>query len=75
MDLYSLVVGLLASLIALLVYRIARLLRSPLRAVPGPFLARITDAWYFWIVWEGSFEKVNQELHKRYGNFTSQPVP
>jgi cytochrome P450 len=44
-----------------------RALFSPLRTVPGPFLARFTDAWYFWTVRKGSFEEVNVNLHKKYG--------
>ncbi|CAG9939596.1 unnamed protein product [Clonostachys rosea f. rosea IK726] len=43
-------------------------LRSPLRTVRGPFFARFTDGWYFWQVWKGSFQHVNQELHKKYGS-------
>ncbi|KAM0428145.1 hypothetical protein ACHAPT_007045 [Fusarium lateritium] len=41
--------------------------RSPLRTVPGPFLARSTDGWYFWNVRKGHFQDVNVELHKKYG--------
>ncbi|KAI1505313.1 cytochrome P450 [Biscogniauxia marginata] len=44
-----------------------RSLTSPLRSVPGPFLARFTDLWYFWKLWGGSFERVNKELHEKYG--------
>lgn len=43
-------------------------LRSPLRTVRGPFFARFTDGWYFWQVWKGSFQHVNQGLHQKYGN-------
>ncbi|KAF4908443.1 Pisatin demethylase [Colletotrichum viniferum] len=42
-------------------------LRSPLRSVPGPFLARVTDLWYLYHVRQGSFEKVNIKLHEQYG--------
>lgn len=37
------------------------------RAVPGPFLARLTRGWYAWKVWQGSFHQVNIDLHKKYG--------
>lgn len=40
---------------------------SPLRSVPGPFLARLTSLWYFLKVRTGHFEKENIALHKKYG--------
>ncbi|KAF4836184.1 Pisatin demethylase [Colletotrichum siamense] len=43
-------------------------IRSPLRSVPGPFLARVTDLWYLYHVRQGSFEKVNIKLHEKYGS-------
>jgi hypothetical protein len=46
---------------------------SPLRSVPGPFLARFTDAWYFWNVHKGSFEEINAKLHNKYGKVIAQP--
>lgn len=49
---------------------LVQILRSPLRSVPGPFLARFTDGWYFWNVRKGSFQDVNVELHKKYGTLT-----
>ncbi|KAH7110257.1 cytochrome P450 [Dactylonectria macrodidyma] len=54
---------LLANLFALL----ARQFWSPLRTVPGPFLTRLSSAWYAWKVWQGSFQEVNLELHKKHG--------
>ncbi|KAF5004052.1 hypothetical protein FDECE_9427 [Fusarium decemcellulare] len=54
-------------LLAFLIRFIVQSLRSPLRTVPGPFLTRFTDGWYFWKVREGSFQDVNVDLHKRYG--------
>ncbi|KAI8666719.1 hypothetical protein NCS57_00898100 [Fusarium keratoplasticum] len=53
--------------IAFLVRFLVQFIRSPLRTVPGPFLARFTDGWYFWNVRKGSFQDVNVELHKKYG--------
>jgi cytochrome P450 len=44
-----------------------RLLSSPLRSVPGPFLARFTDGWYMWRVSKGHFELDNLALHDKYG--------
>ncbi|KAH7111734.1 cytochrome P450 [Dactylonectria estremocensis] len=40
---------------------------SPLREVPGPFLARFSNIWYFFHVNRGEFEKDNLALHRRYG--------
>ncbi|KAL2686911.1 hypothetical protein Neosp_004454 [[Neocosmospora] mangrovei] len=42
-------------------------LRSHLRTVQGPWLARFTSGWYAWKVSQGSFHKVNRELHQQYG--------
>ncbi|KAI1100655.1 cytochrome P450 [Jackrogersella minutella] len=50
-----------------LLFRVYRHLTSPLRSVPGPFLARFTNLWYFWKLTPGSFEVTNQELHEKYG--------
>ncbi|KAH6972493.1 cytochrome P450 [Ilyonectria sp. MPI-CAGE-AT-0026] len=46
---------------------IIHLIRSPLKNVPGPFLARFSDFWYFWTVRRGHFEKRNREIHQKYG--------
>jgi hypothetical protein len=56
--------------IAFLVRFLVQFIRSPPRTVPGPFLARFTDGWYFWNVRKGSFQDVNVELHKKYGTLT-----
>lgn len=56
-----------AVVLALLLRFIVQSFRSPLRTVPGPTLARLTDGWYFWKVWKGSFQDVNLDLHKEYG--------
>ncbi|KAI1085585.1 cytochrome P450 [Whalleya microplaca] len=42
-------------------------LLSPLRGVPGPFWARLSDGWYFWRIWKGHFEEDNLQLHQKYG--------
>jgi hypothetical protein len=51
----------------LVAWRVGKALCSPLRSVPGPFLARFTRLWYLKNVWSGKFEQVNIDLHKRYG--------
>jgi hypothetical protein len=50
-----------------LLYFLVQALLDPLRAIPGPFLARFTRFWYFNKVYQGSFERTEIELHKRYG--------
>ncbi|KAI1412268.1 cytochrome P450 [Hypoxylon sp. FL1857] len=50
-----------------LLVQLYRHVKSPLRSLPGPFLARFTDLWYFWKLRQGSFEKVNKALHEKYG--------
>ena len=52
---------------AFIAHLLLRALLSPLRHIPGPFLARFTDLWYFWNVRKGSFEEVNLDLHRKYG--------
>lgn len=59
--LLSLVFGLLAFRVAWLIWW------SPLRDVPGPFLAQFTSYWKLRATYAGEFEKVNIELHKKYG--------
>lgn len=41
--------------------------RPALRSIPGPFLARWTDFWYMWHIYQGKFEYKNLELHEKYG--------
>ncbi|KAI1142063.1 cytochrome P450 [Hypoxylon sp. FL0543] len=50
-----------------LLLQLYRHVKSPLKSVPGPLFARFTDLWYFWKLRQGSFEKVNKELHEKYG--------
>lgn len=40
----------------------------PLSGVPGPFLASATRLWYVHSMRQGSWDKVNRNLHARYGN-------
>ncbi|KAI5459347.1 cytochrome P450 [Mariannaea sp. PMI_226] len=57
--------------ILILVVRLYAYFRSPLRKVPGPRLARLSDIWYFWNVRKGNFEQTNLELHRKYATFCS----
>lgn len=45
---------------------------SPLRSIPGPFLARFTRLWLLWHFWRGDFHKTNIELHNKYGTYQKQ---
>ncbi|PQE12870.1 cytochrome P450 oxidoreductase protein [Rutstroemia sp. NJR-2017a BBW] len=40
---------------------------SPLRHIPGPFLARFTRLWYCLSIYRGSYERENLALHRKYG--------
>jgi cytochrome P450 len=40
---------------------------SPLRHIPGPFLARFTRLWYCLAIYRGSYERENIALHRKYG--------
>lgn len=54
----------------LLAYRVLRALFSPLRRVPGPFLARFTRLWYFRRVNNEDFHNDNIQLHKELGTLS-----
>ena len=45
-------------------------LRSPLRDIPGPLLARFTRLWLFKELAHGHFEKTNIAIHKKYGKWS-----
>ncbi|PMD27974.1 cytochrome P450 [Hyaloscypha hepaticicola] len=50
-----------------LLYSIFRALSTPLRGIPGPFLARFTRFWKLKEIYKGHFEKTNVKLHRKYG--------
>ncbi|KXS97489.1 hypothetical protein AC578_9065 [Pseudocercospora eumusae] len=50
-----------------LTYIIYILLFSSDRKIPGPLAARFTSLWYTRALLHGDFEKVNLQLHKKYG--------
>lgn len=56
------------SILILFALRLYRALASPLRDVPGPFLARFTRLWKLYTIYSGRFEQINILLHKKYGN-------
>ncbi|KAJ0143267.1 Biphenyl-2,3-diol 1,2-dioxygenase 3 [Fusarium oxysporum f. sp. albedinis] len=67
----SLLFQLLLALLALTIsYKVAILLYnkfySPLRNIPGPIVARLTDLWYVNRIRKGHFERDNIALHRKY---------
>jgi cytochrome P450 len=64
----TLIVGILLAILATRVlYALYTQLASPLRDVPGPFLARFTKLWFFNRVRRGKFHHDNIALHEKYG--------
>ena len=54
-------------LVAQVIVFLSKAITSPLRSVPGPFLARFGRLYYFFRVSRGRWEQENIALHKRYG--------
>lgn len=42
----------------------------PLRHIPGPALAKVTDIWHLYHCWGGKRHHKLMELHKKYGIHT-----
>ncbi|KAH9839883.1 cytochrome P450 [Rhodofomes roseus] len=42
---------------------------SGLRSYPGPFLAKFTDAWMFWVVSHNRWSSAVDEMHRKHGPF------
>lgn len=65
----SLVIGLLAVPILVILYHLAVFLidHNGLRSIPGPFLAKLTDAWFGVVALKGLSCEVVYDLHKQYG--------
>ncbi|EXK49856.1 hypothetical protein FOMG_02336 [Fusarium oxysporum f. sp. melonis 26406] len=68
MNIYLIAIPLVSLLLLKAVLTLFQHLRSNLRSVQGPRAARWTLGWYTWKVWQGSFEEVNRDLHKKYGS-------
>jgi len=41
---------------------------SPLKSIPGPFLAKFTNLWRFFDVWGGRAELTLRLLHQKHGS-------
>jgi hypothetical protein len=49
-------------------YLLRPALAPGLRSLPGPFLAKFTNAWRLYKVFRGDFEKTTIKMHKQYGD-------
>lgn len=49
------------------ILQIMSYLNSPLRHIPGPFLAKFTNLWRLLDTWGGRLELTHQLLHEKYG--------
>ena len=58
----------LAVLILLLSHLLWLYARSPLKHVPGPFLAKFTNIWRLTNVLAGQSQRTQLRLHERYGS-------
>ncbi|KAK4454886.1 benzoate 4-monooxygenase [Podospora aff. communis PSN243] len=52
---------------ALVSWLAVSLTTSPLRHVPGPFLAKFTNFWRLFAIWSDRYPLIIQKLHKKYG--------
>ncbi|KAF2815188.1 cytochrome P450 [Mytilinidion resinicola] len=43
-------------------------LTSPIRDIPGPFLAKLTDLWRLYSHWAGTHIETQRKLHEKYGS-------
>ncbi|KAI9737355.1 MAG: hypothetical protein M1834_009509 [Cirrosporium novae-zelandiae] len=58
----------LYSPILFLSYLLWTYLRSPLKSIPGPFLAKWTNFWRLIDVWRGRADITTRRLHEKYGS-------
>ena len=50
-----------------IVYSLLKAYNSPLRSVPGPWLARYTSIWLIKAIGSRDYHKINIRLHQKYG--------
>lgn len=67
-------IGVVCVSLAWVLYLCARYATSKLPPAPGPFLARFTRLWYLKAVVKGDFERVNIDLHRKYGELANTPL-
>lgn len=61
--------ALLVGAVLLSSYVLQNLLKQGLRDIPGPFLAKISNAWRLWDVWKGRADITHNKLHRKYGEY------
>lgn len=44
-----------------------------IRSIPGPFLAKFTDAWLGWVSAHGHRSEVVHKMHEKYGSLPEIP--
>lgn len=60
-----------SGILAILILRpLLRDITSPLRDIPGPFMARYTRLWKLYEIYKGSFEESNIKLHRIHGDYS-----
>lgn len=71
LDISQMRAGVCFSLAILLAWRLIQhvrlVLRSDLRKLPGPPIARLTAFWRPWVLLSGNAPNVYKELHAKYG--------
>lgn len=67
----SLLIQLLSffSILLLLSSYIHAYISSPLKKIPGPFLAKFSDWWRLWDHFCGTHAETQRALHQKYGKF------
>lgn len=56
-------------LVVVVVRYVLAYLRSPLKKIPGPFLAKFTDLWRLVVAYEKKHIATQQRLHAKYGDY------
>lgn len=54
--------------VVLAIQYVVAYLRSPLKRVPGPFLARFSNIWRFWNHYRQKHIETQKALHQKYGD-------
>ncbi|KAE8365754.1 cytochrome P450 [Aspergillus caelatus] len=67
MNLLIIIYAVLAALCCYIVLTVYEQVRSPLRDIPGPFVARFSSLWYLYKSYRGNFHHENIELHRKHG--------
>lgn len=69
MGLASLLIKALSlGIIVLVIQYIFLYLKSPLKAIPGPFLAKFSDIWRLYSHYDQTHIETQKKLHKQYGD-------